>query len=127
MVGAWTPAAVHTARVETASAALFGRGLLEDLDPAALGEALAELPTAVVPAGEPLDVARLLADTGVVSSLSAGRRAVEEGGAYVNNVRVTPPAGARDAAVVDPSQLLHGRWLVLRRGKRAVAAVDVGA
>jgi tyrosyl-tRNA synthetase len=64
-------------------------------------------------------VTELLAATGVVESKSAARRVVREGGAYVNNAKVTeadePPG--RDA-------LLHGRWLVLRRGKRTLAAVD---
>ncbi len=115
-----------TARVEAASAAIFGRGALEELGAEELGQALAELPTAVVAPGEPLDVARLLAASGVVPSLSAARRAVDEGGAYVNNERVAPPAGTRDAVEVDPARLLHGRWLVLRRGKRTVAAVVVG-
>ena len=115
-----------TARVEAASAALFGRGALEELGDRELGDALAELPTARPAPGEPLDVARLLVASGVVPSLSAARRALDEGGAYVNNERVVPPAGGREAVEVDPSRLLHGRWLVLRRGKRTVAAVDVG-
>ncbi len=113
-----------SARVEAASAALFGRGALEDLDATTVAEALGEVPTAVVAAGEPLDVARLLAAAGVVASVSAGRRAVAEGGAYVNNERVAPPPGGAPV-VVDPSRLLHGRWLVLRRGRRTVGAVDV--
>ncbi|MBF5081022.1 tyrosine--tRNA ligase [Quadrisphaera sp. INWT6] len=108
-----------TARVEAASAALFGQGDLADLDEATLGSALAELPTARPAAGEPLSVPRLLAEAGVVASASAGRRAVAEGGAYVNNQRWD------DAdAPVPASELLHGRWLVLRRGKRTLAAVD---
>ena len=109
-----------TARVEAASAALFGRGDLALLDEATLRDAVAELPTARVAPGEPLDVPRLLAAAGVVPSVSAGRRAVAEGGAYVNNERV----GDAEAPV-DPSALLHGRWLVLRRGRRTLAAVDV--
>ena len=115
-----------TTRVEAASAAIFGRGALEDVGARELGDAVAELPTAVVAPGEALDVARLLAASGVVPSLSAARRAVEEGGAYVNNERVSPPHARGGAVAVDPSRLLHGRWLVLRRGKRTVAAVDVG-
>lgn len=108
-----------TARVEAASAALFGQGELAELDEATLASALAELPTARPAAGEPLSVPRLLAEAGVVASASAGRRAVAEGGASVNNRRWD------DAdAPVPASELLHGRWLVLRRGKRTLAAVD---
>jgi tyrosyl-tRNA synthetase len=109
-----------TARVEAASAALFGRGELAELDEATLRDAVAELPTARVAPGEPLAVARLLAAAGVVPSISAGRRAVAEGGAYVNNARVEDPD-----AEVPHEGLLHGRWLVLRRGRRTLAAVEV--
>ncbi|TXR52615.1 tyrosine--tRNA ligase [Quadrisphaera setariae] len=108
-----------TARVEAASAALFGQGDLTSLDADTLGAALAELPTARVSQGEQLLVPRLLAEAGVVPSASAGRRAVAEGGAYVNNER-----WADADAPVEASALLHGRWLVLRRGKRTLAAVD---
>lgn len=62
----------------------------------------------------------LLAETGLVASKSAARRTVKEGGAYVNNVKVT----AEDA-VPAAADLLHGRWLVLRRGKKNLAAVEV--
>jgi tyrosyl-tRNA synthetase len=105
--------------VVAASRALFGRGDLAELEPATLGAALTEAGFAEVPEGEPLPgVAALLRDTGLVSSLSEGRRAVAEGGAYVNNVRVT------DAdAPLDRATLLPGGWAVLRRGKRAIAGV----
>ncbi|SDQ51715.1 tyrosine--tRNA ligase [Quadrisphaera sp. DSM 44207] len=109
-----------TARAEAASAALFGRGDLRALDARTLADAVAELPVARVGAGEALEVPRLLAAAGVVPSVSAGRRAVAEGGAYVNNDRVS------DAdAPLDASELLQGRWLVLRRGRRTLGAVEV--
>ena len=61
-----------------------------------------------------------MAATGIMASKSAARRAIAEGGAYLNNVRVT------DAdAVPQPSDLLHGRFLVLRRGKRTVGGVEI--
>jgi tyrosyl-tRNA synthetase len=62
----------------------------------------------------------LFAETGLAPSKSAARRAVAEGGAYVNNARVTD-------AEAQPTEadLLHGKWLVLRRGKRHLAAVRV--
>ncbi len=110
--------------VTAASLALFGRGSLEELDAATLGAALAEVPTVSVRlddgAGMP-SVVELLADSGLCPSRSAARRAVEEGGAYVNNVRVEDT----DARPAWPD-LLAGRWLLLRRGKRNLAAVDVG-
>ena len=66
-------------------------------------------------------VADLMAETGIVRSKSDGRRAIAEGGAYLNNVKVT----AEDAVPAMPADLLHGRYLVLRRGKRTVGGVEV--
>jgi tyrosyl-tRNA synthetase len=62
----------------------------------------------------------LLAATGLVPSKSAARRTVKEGGAYLNNAKVTD-----EEAVPQPADLLHGRWLLLRRGKRNLAAVEL--
>ena len=107
------------ARVIAASRALFGHGALEELDERTLAAALGEVPRAVLPAPLP-PVADLLAAGGVVDSKSAARRVVREGGAYVNNVKVTEADRAPSVA-----ELLHGRWLVLRRGKRTVAAIEV--
>jgi tyrosyl-tRNA synthetase len=106
--------------VVAASQALFGRGDLQGLSERTLAASLAELPRAVVPPGPLPPVVDLLAASGLCESKSAARRAVKEGGAYVNNRKVTDedeaPAGG---------DLLHGRYLVLRRGKRHLAAVVV--
>ena len=106
-------------QVVAASQALFGRGALEELEPKTLRSALSEAGLIQV-RGELPPVTVLLRDTGLVSSLSEARRTIADGGAYLNNHRVTdgdtPPA--EDA-------LLHGRWLVLRRGKRNVAGVEL--
>jgi tyrosyl-tRNA synthetase len=127
--------AEETARVVAASRALFGHGALEDLDERTLAAAAAELHPVVLPAAadEAADeaagsatglppVAKLMAAAGIVPSVSAARRAIEEGGAYLNNVRVTDVA-----AVPGPEDLLHGRYLVLRRGKRTVGTVQIGS
>lgn len=66
------------------------------------------------------DVAGLLRDSGLVPSLKEARRVIAEGGAYVNNNRVTEVD-----ATVSPDDLLHGRYLVLRRGKRSFAGVEL--
>ncbi|MEU3735468.1 MULTISPECIES: tyrosine--tRNA ligase [unclassified Streptomyces] len=108
------------AAVIAASKALFGQGELGDLDEATLSAALSELPRVQVSELGP--VVDLLAEVGLVASKSAARRTVKEGGAYVNNVKVT----AEDA-VPSRDELLHGRWLVLRRGKKNLAAVEVTA
>jgi tyrosyl-tRNA synthetase len=113
-----------TARVIAASRALFGQGDLADVDERTLADAFTEVPhTEVFLAApdEPLPpVTDLMALTGIVASKSAARRTIAEGGAYLNNVKVT----AEDA-VPSRADLLHGRYLILRRGKRTVGAVDV--
>ncbi len=109
------------ARVQAASEALFGQGDLRALDAATLAAAVAEVPRAEVDrlGGDALPpVADLMAAAGIVPSKSAARRAIAEGGAYLNNERVTTEDAA--PAVAD---LLHGEYLVLRRGKRTVGAV----
>ncbi len=106
-------------QVVTASQALFGRGQLQDLNPGTLRSALAEVGVTEV-RGELPSVTSLLRETGLALSLSDARRTVAEGGAYLNNVRVTDGDEA-----VSSSALLHGRWLVLRRGKRSLAGVEL--
>jgi tyrosyl-tRNA synthetase len=113
------------ARVVAASRALFGQGDLRALDERTLAAALAEVPCVKLEAvdvrahGLP-PVADLMAAAGIAESKSAARRAIAEGGAYLNNVRVT----AQDA-VPSVDDLLYGRFLVIRRGKRTVAGVEV--
>jgi tyrosyl-tRNA synthetase len=109
------------ARAAAAGRALFGQGALEELDAETLAAAAAELNPYVVAGGDLPPVANLMASARVVPSVSAARRAIEEGGAYVNNVKV-----ADIAAVPGPDDLLHGRYLILRRGKRTVGAVQIG-
>ena len=108
-----------TTRVQEASQALFGRGDLARLDAATLADALAELPTARIPRAE-VPVVDLFAQSGLVASRSAARRTITEGGAYVNNVKV-----ADVDACVALDTLLHGRWVLLRRGRRSLAAADL--
>jgi tyrosyl-tRNA synthetase len=117
--------AKELARVVTASQALFGQGDLRALDPATLAAALAEVPSATLKASEVgadgfPPVADLMDAVGIVDSKSAARRVIAEGGAYLNNVKVTAPDAAPAA-----SDLLDGRFLVLRRGKRTVGAIEV--
>ncbi|GAA4505146.1 tyrosine--tRNA ligase [Actinoallomurus oryzae] len=109
----------ETAKVIAASRALFGQGELGELDERTLESALASVPSAEVSAPLP-SVVDLLAETKLVGSKSEARRTIAQGGAYVNNVKVTD-----EAAVPSTSDLLHGRFLVLRRGKRNVGGVTV--
>jgi len=111
----------ETRQVIAASQALFGRGSLGELSADTLRAALAEAGLVTVPAPLP-SAAVLFRDAGLVAGLGEARRTVAEGGAYVNNERVV------DAdAPLAPESLLHGRFLVLRRGKRTVAGVEVEA
>ena len=110
---------------EGAGRALFGQGDLGDLPAPTLAAALTEASHVEIDASEVVDgllppIDDLLARSGLVASRSAARRTIDEGGAYVNNVRVED--AAFQPAVRD---LHHGEWLVLRRGKKAFAGVRV--
>ncbi len=110
----------QTAQVVAASRALFGRGDLRELDGATIDAALAELPRATVRIAERPTVVDLLVVTGLAESRGAARRTVAEGGAYVNNSKI-----ADERWVPGDGDLLDGRWLVVRRGKRNLAGARV--
>jgi tyrosyl-tRNA synthetase len=114
-------------RAVAASQALFGQGELAEVDERTLEAAKAEIPSADVRIGglngadgQLPSVADLMAETRIVPSKSAARRAIAEGGAYLNNRKV-----ADADAVPTADDLLYGRFLILRRGKRTVGAVEV--
>jgi len=109
-----------TRAVELAAQALFGRAELTELDEGTLAGALSETTIAEIGADDPRTIVDLLVATGLVDSKKAARRAVNEGGAYVNNQRIT-----NDEWQPTNENLLHGRWLVLRRGKKNFAGVRV--
>jgi tyrosyl-tRNA synthetase len=101
-----------------AGEALFGTGDLQGIDAATLAAAVDELPTVPGAPGERID---LLLSRTLTKSLGEARRAIAQGGVYVNNQRV-----ADDEALLTEADLLHGRIAVLRRGKRTLAAVVRG-
>ena len=104
-----------------AADAVFGRSDLRELPESVLDDVAAEIGgTQLETNGDLPTVAEVLAAGGVVSSKSAARRAITEGGAYVNNQRVTDP----DARLAE-YDLLHGRYVIVRRGKRTVGAVSI--
>lgn len=105
-------------KVELAAQALFGKAEIKDLDEQTLAAALQETEIAEVPAGT--GILDLLVESGLEKSKGAARRTVGEGGAYVNNQRIediewTP----------SPEDLLHGSWLVLRKGKKRFAGAKI--
>jgi tyrosyl-tRNA synthetase len=113
----------ETERIVAASKALFGGGELHRLEPATLAAALREAgSTAVRREGALPTIVDLLVASGLSKSKGEARRTVAEGGAYLNNERVNDP----DHAPAD-TDLLGGSWLVLRRGKRHLAGVEVTA
>ena len=110
----------ETAQVIAASQALFGRGDLSSLDASTLDAAMAEAPTGSAELADAPTIVDLLVASGLAESRGAARRTVNEGGAYVNNAKV-----ADEAWVPAETDLLHGKWLVIRRGKRNTAGVEV--
>lgn len=103
------------AAVQAASEALFGKGDLAGLDEGTLRDAVAELPSGPVTVGMPLVEA--LVAVGLVESRNAARRAIADGGASVNGVKVTDAE-----ALLEPADFLHGTTAILRRGRKALAA-----
>ncbi|MFC9833628.1 tyrosine--tRNA ligase [Rhodococcus sp. NPDC127530] len=110
----------NTRAVELASQALFGRAELQDLDEPTLGAALREASVAELAPGEPAGIVDLLVLSGLCESKGAARRTVKEGGASVNNQKI-----ASEDWTPAPTDLLHGTWLVVRRGKRNFAGIKV--
>ena len=104
-----------------AAEAIFGHSDLRELSESVLNDVATEIGGAQLEAnGDLPTVVEVLAAGGVVTSKSAARRAIIEGGAYVNNERITDP----DARLGE-YDLLHGRYVIVRRGKRTVGAVRI--
>mgnify|MGYP002629636326 FL=1 len=104
--------------VREASEALFGKGSLEDLNPDAFAQALAELPTASLSAQT--SVAEALVATGLCQSLSEARRAISQGGVSLNNVAV-----AEETQALGEARPPHPSALLLKRGKKTFAALHL--
>jgi len=112
--------AEETARIQAASAALFGGGDMSTLSADTLGAALREAGAVTVDRGAVPTITDLLVETGLAKSKGEARRTISEGGAYLNNVRVEDPE-----AVPGEGDLVGGRWLVLRKGKKSFKGVEV--
>lgn len=108
-------------KVEAAAKALFGQGDIRDLDIETLKSALAELPKTRIKKGEEIPSwVDLVTSSGVVESKSAARRVIKEGGAYLNNEKISG-----EDFTPKSSDLLHGQFLLLRKGKRDLVAVEI--
>lgn len=108
----------QTKQVIAASQALFGRGEFGELDATTLDAVMAEVPNGEVKLAEQPTIVDLLLAGGLVDSKGAARRAVKEGGAYVNNTKIGDEEWRPTA-----EDALHGQWLVVRKGKRNTAGV----
>ena len=104
-----------TAAVQAASDALFGKGDPAALDARTLRDATAELPGGEVAPGD--SVVDALVATGLVESRNAARRVIGDGGASINNVKVSDPQ-----AVLTEGDFLHGQVVLVRRGRKSLAA-----
>lgn len=109
-----------TAQVELASLALFGRGELTDLTDTTLRSVLAEAGLSHIDAATHPTVIDLFLAAGLTTSKGDTRRALADGGLYINNQRITDETWTPDAA-----DLLHGRYLVLRRGKKNFGGIEL--
>ncbi|CAN5516040.1 tyrosine--tRNA ligase [soil metagenome] len=113
--------ATETRQIQDASAALFGGGALRELDGSTLAAALREAGSTAVERADGLPgILDLFVASGLSTSKGDARRTVGEGGAYLNNERVEDPD-----LVPTEDDLLGGSWLVLRRGKKNLAGVEV--
>jgi tyrosyl-tRNA synthetase len=112
--------AEETEQARAAAAALFGGGDLRSISTATLAAALREAGSATVSRTALPSVVDLFVEAGLAKSKGEARRTVSEGGAYLNNERVEDPE-----LVPTGADLLGGAWLVLRRGKKNFAGVEV--
>jgi tyrosyl-tRNA synthetase len=107
-------------RIELVSRALFGQGELSEVDLETLASAANQLPNTTIE-GEFPSAIDLFHAAGIVESKSAARRLIKEGGAYINNQRV-----ADESASPSESELIHGRYLILRKGKKELGVAIKG-
>ena len=102
----------------SAASAIFGRSELSELPVSVLTAVMTELGAETVVMPDGINVVDALVQAKVVESKSAARRAIAEGGAYLNNVKITSGDD-----MIDASTLLHGQFALLRRGKRTVGGL----
>ena len=109
-------------QVILASQALFGQGELKNIDKNILVAALSEAGlTKIKLTTEMPNILDILQQTNLCESKSAAKRTVEEGGAYINNVRISDLNWTPTK-----TDLIHGSLLVVRRGKKVMAGVEIG-
>lgn len=109
-------------QVINASDALFGQGELKNIDESVLKAALSETGLVEIENKQNLpNIIEILVLTKLCDSKSSAKRTVDEGGAYINNVRINDPQW-----VVQKNDFLHAKYLVVRRGKKSMAGIKLG-
>lgn len=106
-----------TEKAIAAAEAIFGKGEISRIDEVTLQAIAAEVPTAELAPSEATPVA-LLTETGLVSTNSEARRTIKDGGLYLNNTKISDPE-----AGVEEASWLHGKYLLVRRGKKNLAVI----
>lgn len=119
-VTTWVHGAETTERVKQASAVLFGRAEPAGLDGRTLRDATAELPSAKASIGQ--DLQDVLVELGLEKGRGAARRTIGSGGVYINNVKVED-----EDRVLEQSDVLAGDVILIRKGRRNMTVVHVGA
>jgi tyrosyl-tRNA synthetase len=110
----------ETARAEHAAQALYSEEIA-GLDADLLEVLVADSPSSVLAFSaldSGLDLAEAFVSSGLCPSKSAARTAISQGGAYVNNLRRTNAQGAKEAPPITRADLIGGRYVLLRRGRR---------
>ena len=111
------------ARAEQAAAVLFG-GEVSGLNAADIEDIFGDVPSAELPRpkvqGQGLSIVDLLAASGLAKSKGEARRSIAEGGIYLNNRRAADPA-----QMVGPADVIDGKFLVLRKGRKNYLLVKV--
>ena len=109
-------------QVINASDALFGQGELKNIDESVLKAALSETGLVEIENKQDLpNIIEILVLTKLCDSKSSAKRTVDEGGAYINNVRINDPQW-----VVQKNDFLHAKYLVVRKGKKSMAGIKLG-
>ena len=119
----WSTERRRPSRAERASAALFGEEL-GALDERTLLDVFDDAPSSDASRQELVDglsLVEAMVATGLVASRGEARRTIAQGGAYVNNLRQ-----GDEARVLTAGDLLHDRYLVLRRGRRDYHLLRIG-
>lgn len=114
--------AQEQAKIEAAVQVLYGKGNIETVDLPTLKAALQEAPSMTYSSRADIpDLPQILVDLKLCRGKGQARRDIEAGGVYVSNIRIQDPG-----FIPTDKELLHGRVLLLRKGKKHYGLVLIG-